>query len=200
MDYIREMKFGGGMIWAIDLDDFTGVCGGRKNALLQIMNDRLEGYMVPVPDPSKLTTTEKPKQTWWPVWKPSSSKHTTTSTQTSVSSESSTTPSTISSTISSTMSSTTSSTTIKSTSIDSSFNSSTTDSTGSVSSTENPNICEQQSTLFVSHPYDCRKYYWCVHQRPIEQFCPTGTIWNNNSNRCDWSDSKTLELCKNNIK
>ncbi len=64
MDYIRSMQFGGSMIWAIDLDDFNGVCGGRRNPLLQIIKEKLHDYMVTVPDPSKLTTTARPGQNW----------------------------------------------------------------------------------------------------------------------------------------
>ncbi|CAG2111911.1 unnamed protein product, partial [Medioppia subpectinata] len=67
MDFIKSEGYGGGMIWAIDLDDFTGVCGGKKNALLNVMNDKLKGYQVLVPDPSKLTTTAKPGNQWWPT-------------------------------------------------------------------------------------------------------------------------------------
>lgn len=67
MDYIRENGFGGGMIWAIDMDDFRGVCG-RENALLKTMNEKLAGYQVVVPHESKLTTTAKPGPTWWRPW------------------------------------------------------------------------------------------------------------------------------------
>lgn len=54
------------MIWAIDMDDYNGVCG-RKNALLEVMNERLRGYVPPTPDPSQTTegstlSTSK----WWP--------------------------------------------------------------------------------------------------------------------------------------
>ncbi|KAI1283831.1 Endochitinase [Halotydeus destructor] len=75
MDYIRDNGFGGGMIWAIDLDDFRGDCG-RKHGLLEVMNEKLAGYTVTVPHESRLTTTKKPGPTWWRPW----SSTTTTST------------------------------------------------------------------------------------------------------------------------
>ena len=41
MYYIRANGFGGGMIWAIDLDDFIGQCG-EKWPLLSTMNKILK--------------------------------------------------------------------------------------------------------------------------------------------------------------
>lgn len=66
MDYIREQGYGGAMIWAIDMDDYNGICG-RKNALLEVMNEKLRGYVPPTPDPS-LTTEGSTMSTskWWP--------------------------------------------------------------------------------------------------------------------------------------
>lgn len=36
--YMRDMNLGGGMVWALDLDDFTGSCGCGKYPLLTSLN------------------------------------------------------------------------------------------------------------------------------------------------------------------
>ena len=40
MDYVKEMRLGGAMIWAVDLDDYLGSCGARW-PLLSTMNRQL---------------------------------------------------------------------------------------------------------------------------------------------------------------
>ena len=34
IDYVKKLKLGGSMIWALDFDDFRNVCGHGKNPLL----------------------------------------------------------------------------------------------------------------------------------------------------------------------
>jgi len=61
MNYIREKGYLGGMVWAIDMDDFSGLCDFGPNPLLNAMKDGLSGYIVP---PSPVPTTP-PAPTWW---------------------------------------------------------------------------------------------------------------------------------------
>ena len=38
-EYIKDMGLGGGMVWALDLDDFTNRCGEGKHPLLRTIKD-----------------------------------------------------------------------------------------------------------------------------------------------------------------
>lgn len=67
-EYIKAMGLGGGMIWALDLDDFKNLCGCEEYPLLRTINRVLRGYRKPDPKCvlGKGTTVEKPVTTTTP--------------------------------------------------------------------------------------------------------------------------------------
>ncbi|XP_045475619.1 probable chitinase 10 [Harmonia axyridis] len=81
--YIKAMGLGGGMIWALDLDDFKNLCGCEEYPLLRTINRVLRNYSKPAPKcvlgkgqpENKMTTMMTPssKKPTYPTYQPTES-------------------------------------------------------------------------------------------------------------------------------
>ncbi|XP_055532733.1 uncharacterized protein LOC129722910 [Wyeomyia smithii] len=45
---------------------------------------------------------------------------------------------------------------------------------------------DPDQTVHLAHPTDCGKFLTCVGSNPVEQFCPLGLHWNEETNFCDY--------------
>ncbi|KAF8764503.1 Endochitinase like protein [Argiope bruennichi] len=179
MDYIREQGFGGAMIWAIDMDDFNGVCG-RKNALLEVMNEKLRGYTPPPPDPRRIAEVSTMSTSQW--WPPRSTQSTTQQTwwppATTKSSSSWWSPS--------------SSTTWWSPSSPTTPRPSAGGSSGSadkpvVSPYDQPGAPDCKTGGETQPHQEKDKYYWCIDGRPVLMQCEAGSHYDPAKGKCSWN-------------
>lgn len=190
MDWLKENKYGGAMIWALDLDDYKGVCGER-NVLFNTVVAGLQGYEVIVPPAHELTTTKKPNP-WWPppssstsgTRAPSSSRRTTkhrepttTSTTTTRTTQAPVSIATFGNTAT-----TTTTTLTKTTELPPRVESG----SGSSSSSKecSPDSTGQLLSSFRPHPTDNTLYLWCVNGKDLVLSCPPGTEWSNDNKQC----------------
>ncbi|XP_077287958.1 peritrophin-1-like [Arctopsyche grandis] len=55
-----------------------------------------------------------------------------------------------------------------------------------------PELDEELVTL-LSHEFDCTKFYYCVHGKPVEYKCPIGLHFNSELKVCDWPQNAGCE-------
>ncbi|XP_012524289.2 probable chitinase 10 [Monomorium pharaonis] len=162
-ELIKKLGLGGGMVWALDLDDFKNRCGCEPSPLLRTMNRVLRNYpkgpLCPITegtntividvsqaDIESTTVTERPiyepTTSEKPIYIPPSIPITTTESDIDDTIEIEASP---------------------------------------------PPAADCGGHLFIPHKDDCTKYYLCNFGKISEQSCPPGLYWN--EDRCDWPEN-----------
>ncbi|KAL2745938.1 putative chitinase 10 isoform X1 [Vespula maculifrons] len=173
-ELIKKLNLGGGMIWALDLDDFKNRCGCEPSPLLRTMNRVLrnypEGPLCPVVSESTSIdidqSTTQTISTWWP----------TTESTASTSRPSYLPPATT--------------TTMTTTTEELDTSSEENDTVEIIAGPPPIGIAplgDCGEKLFIPHKNDCAKYYLCNFGKLSERSCPNGLYWN--ENRCDWPEN-----------
>nr|XP_012154543.1 PREDICTED: probable chitinase 3 isoform X2 [Megachile rotundata] len=159
-ELIKDLGLAGGMVWALDLDDFKNRCGCEPSPLLRTLNRVLRNYpdgpLCPVTnefttiddeDFTTTTTTQKPS------WEATSPRPTylppSPTTEASIDSDD----------------------TIE------------IDAESPAASV--PEDCGGR--VFIPHKQDCSKYFLCNFGKLTEHSCPRGLYWN--EDRCDWPEN-----------
>uniref|UniRef100_A0A182NFJ2 chitinase n=1 Tax=Anopheles dirus TaxID=7168 RepID=A0A182NFJ2_9DIPT len=200
MDWIKAKGYAGAMTWAIDMDDFHGLCG-PENALMKVLYDGMKDYVVPEPT---VTTTPRPEWNRPPSTMSSDDaqtapRPTTTTTRRPKPTSTAAPPPTT------TRRTTTRTTTRKPTTI---LPPEPVDSEESNESMPAPVAPEREDEAEIDcsgykdfvPSVDCTKYYRCVHGQPVEFVCKPGTVFHTALNVCDWPENADRPECRTKAK
>jgi chitinase len=206
MDWLKKKGYAGSMIWAIDMDDFRGLCG-PKNPLINVLWKNMKDYKVPHP-----TGTTTPRPEW------ARPKSTSAAPAPDITLAPTTRRTTTTKITTTTLPPTTASTTTtEAQNVDAVLDEQETDVdhdvVESLNKPETPNVEEEIDNSFEHGPEpilesevncknqdfvasgDCTKYFRCVHGEAVAFYCKPGTVYHTITNVCDWSDHADRDRC-----
>ncbi|KAG6456146.1 endochitinase isoform X2 [Manduca sexta] len=197
MNWIKQKGYLGAMTWAIDMDDFQGLCG-EKNPLIKILHKHMSSYTVPPPHTENTTPTPE-----WarPPSTPSDPSEGDPIPTTTTAKPASTTKTTVK---------TTTTTTAKppQSVIDEENDINVRpepkpepqpEPEVEVPPTENEvdgsEICNSDQD-YIPDKKHCDKYWRCVNGEAMQFSCQHGTVFNVELNVCDWPSNATRRECQ----
>nr|ASM94206.1 chitinase 1 [Conogethes punctiferalis] len=199
MNWIKEKGYLGAMTWAIDMDDFKGLCG-EENVLIKILHKHMSSYTVPpaktgnttptpewarppstpsdasegAPIPTTTTTTAKPTTAKLTTAKPTTPQPTSAKPTTSQTTEGASSQEEIEK----------EETPLKPV-----------EPSPEENEIENPDICNSEED-YIPDKTHCEKYWRCVNSEPMQFKCQPGTVFNVKLNVCDWPNNANRHDCQ----
>ncbi|XP_053382557.1 probable chitinase 10 [Mercenaria mercenaria] len=200
VDYVKQEHFGGIMVWALDLDDFSGMCGQGKYPLMKAIVNELQsstGSVNPVqptqPTQAPMTTTAQRITTRAPVY--TNPPVTTRAPIVTTQAPDPTTKAPVTTTT--TAAATTAKTTTQAAPI-------TTQAPGSNSNmhqltqvSSNEFNCAVRSDGYYPSPTSCSHYYVCAAGMAFRTDCHPGLLFNTATLYCDFPDHVTCTASNN---
>lgn len=185
MDFVIKHGYGGAMIWALDMDDFRGVCGTR-NVLINVIGDKLKrerrstavasitsSTLIDLTDTTIKSglTSKSSSKTVLPI---TTTKRVNPDFRTTFRQQSTTK------------------------NLFTTFSYDFTTLKPYHFTTSRPNIdCSGLHGKYLIDAHDCRIFYWCVFEKPVKYFCPKGTVWDFKHSTCNWAYLSDRSGCKN---
>ncbi|NP_001037480.1 chitinase isoform 2 precursor [Bombyx mori] len=191
MNWIKEKGYLGAMTWAIDMDDFKGLCG-EENPLIKLLHKHMSNYTVPPARTGHTTPT--------PEWaRPPSTP--------SDPSEGDPIPTTTTTTVKPTTTRTTARPTTTTTKVPHGTTEEDFDinvrpeveELPTENEVDNADVCNSEDD-YVPDKKECSKYWRCVNGEGVQFSCQPGTIFNVKLNVCDWPENtdrpELLAMCE----
>ncbi|KAL9693648.1 hypothetical protein quinque_012933 [Culex quinquefasciatus] len=199
MKWIKQKGYAGAMTWAVDMDDFRGLCG-PENALMKVLYDDMKDYVVPEPT---VTTTPRPEWNRPPSTQasvgevPLAAGPTSTTTRRPKPTTTAAPPKRTKTTRRSTTTTTTT---------EAAPESEEEPEPAPAPAPQPPVDYEDQADVDCSGGQDyvasadCTKYYRCVHGQPVEFTCKPNTAFHTVLNVCDWTENADRAQCRDDAK
>ncbi|XP_038207436.1 endochitinase [Zerene cesonia] len=184
LNWIKQKGYLGAMTWAIDMDDFQGICG-EKNPLSKLLHKHMSSYTVPPPRSGNTTPT--------PEWArpPSTTSDPSEGAPIPTTTQAPTLRPTQASTVRPTQPSSTTSAPVEE------ENKPTPDveQPPSENEVDSAEVCSSQAD-YIADKKRCDKYWRCVNGERMQFTCQSGTVFNTALNVCDWPDNVDRNECK----